>query len=64
VLPDVLLGALTDLAGDASTALPIPASCSLGGAIVSAQVAAFDASLVGFDIKVGTSNALQITVGN
>jgi hypothetical protein len=64
VLPDVLPGGFADLAGDASTPIPIPANCSLGGAVLSAQVAAFDLSLVGFDIPIGTSNALQITVGN
>jgi hypothetical protein len=64
VLPDVLVGTLTDLAGDAVVPLPVPANCSLGGAIVSAQIAAFDPSLVGFSLPIGTSNALQITIGN
>jgi hypothetical protein len=64
VLPDVLNASFTDLAGAASTALPIPANCSLGGAVISAQVAAFDLSLVGFSLPIGTSDALQITVGN
>ena len=64
VLPDVINATLTDLAGAATTALPIPANCSLGGAVISAQIAAFDLSLAGFSLPIGTSDALQITVGN
>lgn len=63
-LPDVLLGALTDPLGAASTPLPLPPNSSLGGIVLGAQVAAFDLSLVGFDIPIGTSDALQITIGN
>jgi hypothetical protein len=64
VLPVVLAGTFTDLLGNAANALPIPNDTSLGGAVIGAQVAAFDLSLVGFDIPIGTSNALQVVVGN
>lgn len=64
VLPDVLLLTGSDALGNASTPLPIPASNALAGATLAAQVAAFDPTLVGFDILVGTSNALQVVVGN
>jgi hypothetical protein len=63
-LPDLLLFTIADPAGAASTPIPLPNSASLGGLLLGAQVAAFDLSLVGFDIPVGTSDALQITVGN
>ncbi|MBL8756197.1 MAG: hypothetical protein JNK15_23080 [Planctomycetes bacterium] len=63
-LPDLLLFTLADGAGAATTPIPLPNSASLGGLLLAAQVAAFDLSLVGFDIPVGTSDALQITVGN
>jgi len=64
VLPDALIAAITDLGGAASTALPLPANSSLGGAQVSAQVVAFDFALIGFDLPLGSSDALQVTVGN
>ena len=64
VLPDVLLLSSTDALGAASSPLPIPASNALAGATLAAQVAAFDPTLVGFDILIGTSNALQVVVGN
>jgi hypothetical protein len=64
VLPGVLDAAFSDLAGASSTPLPLPANALLGGAQVSAQVAAFDFSLVGFDLPIGTSDAVQITIGN
>jgi hypothetical protein len=63
-LPDLLLFTLADGVGAASTPIPLPNSASLGGLKLGAQVAAFDPSLVGFDIPIGTSNALQITLGN
>ncbi len=63
-LPDLLLLTVSDGAGAAATPIPLPNSSSLGGLLLGAQVAAFDLSLVGFDIPIGTSNALQITVGN
>jgi hypothetical protein len=64
VLPDVLLGALSDTAGNALTPLPLPASCSLGGLQLGAQVVALDPSLTGFDLPIGTSNALRVALGN
>jgi hypothetical protein len=36
----------------------------LGGARIGAQVVPFDFSLVGFGLPIGTSQALQIVVGN
>lgn len=64
VNPDLLLGGFADGAGNASTPLPIPASSSLGGTVLGAQFVAFDLSLTGFFLPIGTSNALQITIGN
>ena len=64
VLPDVLLLSASDALGAASTPVPIPASNSLAGVTLAAQVAAFDPTLVGFDIQIGTSVALQVVVGN
>lgn len=64
VLPDVLLAELASPTGTAATALPIPANSSLGGAELAVQVATFDFTLVGFDLPIGTTNAMQIVIGN
>ncbi len=64
VLPDLLLSELASPLGTAAIALPIPAASSLGGASLGAQVAAFDFTLVGFPLPIGTSDALQLVIGN
>ena len=64
VLPDALLGELSTLTGTASTALPLPLNASLGGTVVSAQAVPFDLSLVGFALPVGSSDAIDIKIGN
>ena len=63
-LPDALLGELSTLTGTASTALPLPLNASLGGTVVSAQAVPFDLSLVGFALPVGSSDAIDIKIGN
>jgi hypothetical protein len=64
VLPTVLLAAITDANGAATSPLPLPLESALGGATLGAQVAAFDATLTGFGLPIGTSDALQLVVGN
>ncbi|MFY9344307.1 MAG: hypothetical protein WAT39_17580 [Planctomycetota bacterium] len=64
VPPDVLLGGGADIGGNASTPLPVPANCSLGGASISAQFVPFDLTLVGFTLPIGSSNAMEIVIGN
>ncbi|MFN6193842.1 MAG: hypothetical protein ACK5BN_08480 [Planctomycetota bacterium] len=65
VAPDNLLGAVADAAGAAVQPVPIPAAQALVGVQLAAQVAAFDLGLVpAFAVPVGTSGALQVTVGN
>lgn len=64
VLPDVLVAAVANPSGGATSPLPIPSNSSLGGADLSAQVVAFDPTLLGFDLPVGTSDALRAVIGN
>lgn len=64
MLPDALPLELADANGDASTPVSIPASQALVGFALGAQVAAFDLTLVGFDLPIGTSDALQLVLGN
>ena len=65
VSPDNLLAAFADGNGAAVQPVPIPASQALVGVQLAAQVAAFDPTqLATFPVPVGTSSALQITVGN
>lgn len=64
MLPDVLLGGFASPTGTLSTPVGIPANSSLGGAALGAQVAAFDLSLVGYPLPIGTSDALQVIIGN
>ena len=65
VSPDALLGTITDATGAAFQPVPVPAAQSLVGAQLAAQVAAFDLALYPtFGVPVGTSSALQVTVGN
>ena len=64
VLPDVLLAELSDAFGNAATPLSIPANASLGGTVIAAQAVPFDVTLLGFDLPVGTTDVITITIGN
>ncbi|MEO6593252.1 MAG: hypothetical protein ABIP94_00700 [Planctomycetota bacterium] len=64
VLPDVLASAVADPMGNASVALPIPARCALGGTLIGAQAVPLDFTLTGFSLPVGSSDAMQIVIGN
>jgi hypothetical protein len=64
VSPLVLLAELIDPLGNAFSAVPIPANASLGGFQLSAQAFPFDVTLVGFSLPIGSSDALDITIGN
>jgi len=64
VFADVLLGGLTDSAGQFPVPLPLPGDPIFTGANVSAQFAVLDFSLTGFSLPIGTSPALTITIGN
>lgn len=64
VLPSVTVASLTDPSGIANLPLPIPANPALAGAVVSAQVAVWDPALVGYALPIGTSAALQVTIGH
>lgn len=64
VLPDVLLAELSDGAGNAFTGLGIPNVLSLSGLVLSAQAAPFDLTMLGFDPAIGTTDVIDITIGN
>jgi hypothetical protein len=64
VLPSVTVASLTDPSGIANLPLPIPATPALAGAVVSAQVAVWDPALVGYALPIGTSAAMQVTIGH
>lgn len=63
VLPAVTVASLTDPSGVANLPLPIPANAALVGAVLSAQVAVWDPALAGYALPIGTSAALQLTIG-
>lgn len=63
-LPLDITSAIASPTGTGTSPLSIPANPSLSGAMVSAQVAAWDFALTGFGLPIGTSNALEITVGS
>jgi hypothetical protein len=63
VLPADTVASLTDASGVANLPLPIPANPALAGAILSAQVAVWDPALIGYALPIGTSSALQVTIG-
>lgn len=63
-LPDVLPLELADGLGNASTPLALPAIQSLVGIPIAAQVAAFDLTITGVDLPLGTSDVLQLVIGN
>ena len=63
VLPDLLVSTGADAMGASSVPLAIPASASLAGAQLAAQNLPFDFSLA-FGLPVGTSDAIDITIGN
>lgn len=64
VNPLLLLAELVDPLGNALSPVPIPANASLGGFVLSAQAFPFDITLVGFALPIGSSDAIDITVGN
>jgi hypothetical protein len=64
VLPDVLLTEFADVQGFSSTALPIPNDLSLTGTVLSAQAFPFDLTLVGFALPIGSTEAIEFTIGN
>lgn len=53
-----------DLAGNSSLAIPLPNDSALIGFTLGSQVAVFDFSLVGFDLPIGTSDAMTVILGN
>ena len=64
VNPENIASEVADPMGNASTSLAIPANPILTGITLSAQVAAWDFALVGLALPVGTSNAIEITIGS
>ena len=64
VLPDVLLAELSGPGGTAATALGIPNVQALTGAVLSAQAFPFDLTMTGFSLAIGSTDALDITIGN
>ena len=42
----------------------IPPAQSLVGAVISAQAAPFDPALVGYDLAIGTTDVIDVTIGN
>lgn len=64
VLPDVLATTLPDPFGSAAVPMPLPAGASLGGTTISTQAFILDPALVGFALPLGSTDAMQIVVGN
>lgn len=64
VLPDALAATLADGFGSAQVPLPIPFDGALGGTQIGVQAVVVDANLVGFSLPVGSTDALQIVIGN
>ena len=63
VMPQDLAAGVADSSGHASTLLGIPADPSLAGLPISAQAAVFDANISGAALPIGTSRALEISIG-
>lgn len=64
VAADAILPTFSDLGGAASLPIAIPNNASIAGIELANQVAAFDLSLVGFDLPIGTSDAMSVILGN
>jgi hypothetical protein len=64
VAADAILPTFSDLAGAATLPIAIPNNASIAGVELANQVASFDFSLVGFDLPIGTSNAMSVILGN
>lgn len=64
VLPDVLAATLPDPFGAAAVPLPLPAGALLGGTALATQAFILDPALTGFALPMGSTDALQILVGN
>jgi pimeloyl-ACP methyl ester carboxylesterase len=63
LLPHDLIATIASPTGSASHPLAIPASSALAGTVLTAQLAVWDPALVGFGLPIGTSPALQVTIG-
>lgn len=64
VLPDVLAAVSSDAFGAATVGLPIPFDALLGGTQIAVQALALDLGLVGFALPFGSTDAMQIVIGN
>jgi hypothetical protein len=64
VAADAILPTFSDLAGAATLPIAIPNNASIAGVELANQVASFDFSLVGFDLPIGTSDAMSVILGN
>jgi hypothetical protein len=64
VLPDVIVAGFADQFGSATYPLPIPNNGALGGLQLGLQSLVLDANLSAWGLPFGSSDALQITVGN
>jgi hypothetical protein len=64
VLPDVLAAATADAFGAARVPLPIPYDAALGGLRLGVQAFPLDLALTGFVLPFGSTDALEIVVGN
>ena len=64
VAADAILPTFSDLGGAATLPIAIPNNASIAGVELANQVAAFDFSLVGFDLPIGTSDAMSVILGN
>ncbi len=64
VFPDVLVAVIADAFGSAQVGLPIPNEGGLGGTQIGVQSLVFDANLSAWALPFGSSDALQIVIGN
>ena len=64
VAADAILPTFSDLGGAATLPIAIPNNASIAGVELANQVAAFDFSLLGFDLPIGTSDAMSVILGN
>ncbi|MBL8756198.1 MAG: hypothetical protein JNK15_23085 [Planctomycetes bacterium] len=64
VLPDVLVASVADAFGSAIYPLPIPNDGALGGVQLGLQSLVLDANLAAHPLPFGSSDAMQIVIGN
>ncbi|MFN8826986.1 MAG: hypothetical protein ACK501_18610, partial [Planctomycetota bacterium] len=64
VAADAILPTFSDLGGAATLPIASPNNASIAGVELANQVAAFDFSLLGFDLPIGTSDAMSVILGN